>query len=258
MKLWRARVDDESSFTALLTRYPSLLMYSLGAAARLEYFHYRNKRKPDAYEARQLLMLSKTAVETWGEERGNCLFDSTPALLGGTISRRGRPHTGESAIEASRRRESRRAEQSWCAPNQLEELKVCELRKLLRENGGTPASKRKSQLISELHMLGYTTHINDEKNYRVESKDNTEEAKQPLLSYPQWIAMKLCTSCPLLWELCNGSTYSKYLSTQKAQTPSAGELEKLYGLALKWGINVTARSTANKINEPMLTAYQPE
>jgi hypothetical protein len=74
-------------------------MYSAGAVAQVEYFAYRNRRKPDASEARQLLTLSKK-MESWGEQR-DCLFDLTPALLCGIILRWGRPRTGESALEAA-------------------------------------------------------------------------------------------------------------------------------------------------------------
>jgi hypothetical protein len=170
-------------------------MYSLGAAARLEYFAYRNMRKPDASEARQLLMLTKKAVETWGNH-GDCLFDSTPGILDGTISRRGRPRRGESALEASKRRDAKRATQS-CSPGQLEELKVGELRKLLRENGGTPSSKRKSELIAELHTLGYARN-NETSSLHAPNPRNGHSSSditaQSLLSYPQWIAMKLYAS----------------------------------------------------------------
>lgn len=228
-------------------------MYSFGAAARLEYFLYRNKRQPDASEARQLLMLSKKAIEMWGQEQVGCLFDSTPAILGGTISKRGRPRKGESALEACKRRDRRRAAQS-CLPNQLEELKVAELRKLLKEYGGIPASKLKSQLISELHELGYdrkknemrSIQTNDEHITRI--RRSTASSAQPCLSYSQWMAMKLCTSYPQFWETCDNAS-TPY--PNGAQT--VGELEKLYGLALKRSVK-TPRTNAST---EMVEGVQP-
>jgi len=231
-RLWRARVDDESSFTALLAKYPTLLMYSVGAAARLEYFAYKNTRLPDASEARQLLMLSKNTVETWGEEDAGCLFDSTPAILGGTISRRGRPREGESALDATRRRDTGRIAQS-CTPHQLEELKIGELRKLLRENGGVPASKRKSELISELHTLGFARDSTTSIEYMQERNSTMPPRKsesQTLLSYRRWMAMKLCTSYPQFVEFHDDVTRKAF---GLGGTKSAGDLEKLYGMALK-------------------------
>ena len=199
-QMWKARVNDAESFTSLLARYPTLLMYSLGAAARLEYFAYRNRRKPDASEARQLLMLSKKAVEAWGKHSG-CLFDSTPAILDGIVSRRGRPRNGESALEASKRRVARRAAQP-CSPQQLEELKIGTLRKLLKDNGGTPSSKRKSHLISELRALGFDAARSSEPNLRPHKRNDGSSHidAQCFLSYPRWISMKLSTSYPLFLE----------------------------------------------------------
>lgn len=191
----------------LLAKYPTLFMYSLGAAARLEYFEYQNKRKPDASEARQLLMLSKTGVESWGTEGGDCVFDSTPAILGGTISKRGRPRKGETALDASARRDNRRAAQS-CSPHQLEELKVGELRKLLKESGGTPGSKRKSQLISELRTLAYFDQGQDSEPFESQMSNDA----QPLLSYRQWLSIKLSTSYPQFLE-CNDDASRKSLVT---------------------------------------------
>lgn len=208
-------------------------MYSIGAAARLEYFAYRNRRKPDASEARQLLMLSKKTVECWGEH-GDCLFDSTPAVLGGTISRRGRPRTGESALEASERRKQRRSAQS-CLPQQLEELKVNELRSLLRMTGGKPSSKRKTQLVAELHALGFSCYPDVTSSYSQRTKDaqaNGTESPQ-LLSYRQWMAVKLCYPYPEFLGVCNNVTNGRRSLAQSEATLAVGDLEELCGMAVK-------------------------
>ena len=181
-------MDNVESFMQLLAEYPTLFMYSLGAASRLEYFEYQNGRKPDASEARQLLMLSKKGVESWGMDGSDCHFDSTSAILGGTITRRGRPRQGESALEALKRRSSRRAAQS-CSEKQLGELTVGKLRKLLKNFGGTPGSKRKSQLISELYDFGYTSEINM-------TKTREHIDVHPCLSYSEWMSLRLSTSYP--------------------------------------------------------------
>jgi hypothetical protein len=218
-------------------------MYSADAVARLEYFAYRNRRKPDASEARQLLTLSKKTVESWGEQ-GDCLFDSTPALLGGTISRRGRPRTGESALEAAERREQRRAAQSQL-PQQLEELKVNELSSLLRMNGGKPSSKRKAQLVSELRALGFSCYPNVSFSYPHSNKDaqaNDIESEHNL-SYRQWMKMKLCYPYPEFLGVYDSVTNMRNVLPQSETTYAAGDLEKLYGIALKEF--VTAKNSAS-------------
>jgi hypothetical protein len=182
-------------------------MYSLGAASRLEYFEYRNRRKPDASEARQLLMLSKKGIESWGKDGNNgCRFDSTPALLGGIVTKRGRPRQGESSLDAWNRRGSRQS----CSEKGLRELKVGQLRKLLKDIGGTPGSKRKSKLISELHDFGCTSEMKLNKN-----QDDIDN--RLLLSYSEWMSIKLSISYPQLLghdSQSNTTPSGSYSSTQ--------------------------------------------
>lgn len=192
-QLWRARVEDAAPFNALLFRYPTLLMYSFGAAARLEYFCYVNERKPDASEARQLLMLPRKAVEAWGDHDG-CVSDSTPAILGGIVTKRGRPCLGESAADAFDRRAVRRAAQP-CAPQQFGEMNVHELRILLRKNGGTPSVKRKAQLISELKTLGCSPD-KEQDIHRENTAQANDASGNSQISYRQWMAIKLCYAYP--------------------------------------------------------------
>eukprot|EP00592_Proboscia_alata_P004141 CAMPEP_0194368200 /NCGR_PEP_ID=MMETSP0174-20130528/16443_1 /TAXON_ID=216777 /ORGANISM="Proboscia alata, Strain PI-D3" /LENGTH=932 /DNA_ID=CAMNT_0039144457 /DNA_START=328 /DNA_END=3126 /DNA_ORIENTATION=+ len=73
--LWRGRVSDITSFDYFLSRYPSILLYSFGSCARLEYYSYCHSRfgsynvKPDVSETRTLIMLSKKKIEVWaGDE----------------------------------------------------------------------------------------------------------------------------------------------------------------------------------------------
>jgi hypothetical protein len=100
VQIWKDRVEDSAKFHQLLCRYPSLLLYSRGASARLEYYTHVNGRKPDSTDARQLLMTSKKVVETWGQD----LAANKPSFLSGSISKRGRPRRGETVKEAASRR----------------------------------------------------------------------------------------------------------------------------------------------------------
>jgi hypothetical protein len=219
-RVWGDRVDDVDSFMQLLAEYPTLFMYSLGAASRLEYFEYRNMRKPDASEARQLLMLSKRGIESWGKDGNNgCRFDSTPALLGGIVTKRGRPRQGESSLDAWNRRVSRQS----CSEKGLGELKVGQLRRLLKDIGGTPGSKRKSQLISELHDFGCTSEMKLNK-----TQDDIDN--RLLLSYSEWMSIKLSISYP---QLLGHDSQSNATRSGEFTTRTVGELEKWYGMTLK-------------------------
>lgn len=108
---WKDRVQDRSEFHALLCRYPSLLLYSRGAAARLDYYAHVNGRRPDAIDARQLLMTPKKVVETWGADPTCCSGIRKPSILTGAVSKRGRPRLGETVKEAARRRGSKTLQQ---------------------------------------------------------------------------------------------------------------------------------------------------
>jgi len=110
---WRERVKEGAALDGVLARYPTLLMYSFGACARLEYYRFWNGDACDALEARKLIMLSKQKLERWGEEEKppeDSFSDDTedsPDLplflrLGGNLNL-GRPRVGESSDEMKRR-----------------------------------------------------------------------------------------------------------------------------------------------------------
>lgn len=89
---WRKRVQDPEEFDNLLFRYPTLLMYSLGSVARLEYFAYRNDgRKPDSREARKLLMMPLAEIEAWGDRES--LSKMSSLLSTGKCGTVGRPRS---------------------------------------------------------------------------------------------------------------------------------------------------------------------
>jgi hypothetical protein len=84
-------VLDPDEFDKLVVRYPTVLMYSLGGVARLDYFAYRNGgRKPNSREAKRLLMMPLIAMESWGDH--NAIHTNMHSLLStGTMGRAGRP-----------------------------------------------------------------------------------------------------------------------------------------------------------------------
>jgi hypothetical protein len=121
-------------------------------------------------------------------------------------------------------------------PQQLEELKVNELRSLLRMTGGKPSSKRKAQLVAQLHAHGFSCYPDVSCSYSQRTKDaqagGTEKSQQ-LLSYRQWMAVKLCSPYPEFLGVFNNLTIGRLSLAQSEATLTAGNLEKLCGMVLK-------------------------
>jgi hypothetical protein len=112
-------------------------------------------------------------------------------------------------------------------------------------NGGKPSSKRKAQLVSELRALGFSCYPNVSFSYPHSTTDaqaNDIESKHYLL-YPQWMKMKLCYPYPEFLGVYNSVTNRQNLLPQSEATNAAGDLEKLYGIALKGFI--TAKNSAS-------------
>ena len=65
---WRSRVAEGAALDGVLARWPTLLMYSYGSCARLEYFKFFSCAMCDAIEARKLITLAKKRLEYWGVE----------------------------------------------------------------------------------------------------------------------------------------------------------------------------------------------
>jgi hypothetical protein len=97
-------VLDPDEFDKLVVRYPTVLMYSLGGVARLDYFAYCNGgRKPSSREAQRLLMMPLTAMESWGDH--SAIATNMHSLLStGTMGKAGRPRRND---EIKKRTENR-------------------------------------------------------------------------------------------------------------------------------------------------------
>jgi hypothetical protein len=93
----------------------------------------------------------------------------------------------------------------------------------LKDIGGTPGSKRKSQLISELHDFGCTSEMKLKK-----TQDDIDN--RLLLSYSEWMSIKLSISYP---QLLGHDSQSNATRSGEFTTRTVGELEKWYGMTLK-------------------------
>lgn len=191
-KMWIERVADPVAFAAALAKYPTLLMYSYGASARLEYFSYCNQGfKPDVAQARQLLMMSKKSLQFWGK------VDRTSNLAEVPILRRGFLLGDKQRNDEKLKIAIERQNYTPIEPNEtdfnsfwkekfyqqmvLKGMKVDELRLLLRSMGGKPTTKRKYELIERIVELGYF----DDNNIQ-------RESELEIISYREWLILHLC------------------------------------------------------------------
>jgi len=239
--MWLERVANQVLFATALAKYPTLLMYSYGASARLEYFSTIHLGyNPDVAESRQLLMMSKQSLEDWG------VVDTTSGRNVPTILRRGVPYEGQQRVEEKFKAAMDAKSSKLIYPRhtaldsntfwkekyhhqiKLDEMKVEELRSLLKSMGGKPAMKRKHQLIDRILELGYADDDS------TKSQDNIKE----MLSYKEWMASRLC--CPTFNGLPehNHEFLKKLFYRSKriqimADNLTVGELEKLYGMSLR-------------------------
>lgn len=208
-RIWRDRVEDAEAFDLMVLKYPTLLMYSFGAAARLDYFsNCLEGKRPSATEARQLIMLSKASLDHWGESQERHL-----ASIG---EPEGSLNLGS---KAGIQREQPSMATNTVAERLIEDMSQSELRSILMQRGGNPSVRRKKGMVNELHKLGL---------YYESDAANIAERQ----SYRQWISVQLCRNMNLTYHM------DPKRSRALAVALSVGQLEKLYGLMVR-GIDRT-------------------